>query len=109
MASGRQYLEYILEQLSGLSGVSHRAMMGEFILYYGGKVIGGIYDDRLMVKPTASARALMPKASMEPPYSGAKDMLVVDNVDDRELLKRLVVSVYEELPDVKRRSGKGSI
>ena len=105
MASSRQYLDYVLDQLSGLEGVSSRAMMGEFILYCQGKVVGGIYDDRLLVKPTASAARLLPQARLEPPYEGAKAMLLVDAVDDRELLCELMVAVARELPWPKRKKG----
>ena len=98
MASDQGYLDYVLEQVSELSGVTHRAMMGEFILYYQGKIVGGIYDDRLLVKPTESARALLPDAPLALPYEGAKEMLLVDAVDDRALMTRLLRAVAEDLP-----------
>ena len=98
MASSREYLNFILEQLSGLEGVTWRAMMGEYILYYRGKIIGGIYDERFLVKPTKSAEAMMPDADREIPYEGAKEMLLVDNVDNREFLTELVTAMAEELP-----------
>ena len=84
MASDREYLDFILEQLSGLEGITWRAMMGEYIIYCRGKVVGGIYDNRFLVKPTASAKAMMPDAEPELPYEGAKEMLLAD-VDRREL------------------------
>lgn len=87
-----------MEQLSLLDGVSYRAMMGEYIVYYRGKVVGGIYDDRFLVKTTKSARALMPDAALELPYDGAKEMLLVDNVEDREFLAELIRAMYDELP-----------
>ena len=98
MASSHSYLTYILEQFSALEDVTYRAMMGEYILYYQGKIIGGIYDDRLLVKPVASARRLMPDARPELPYEGAKPMLLVENVDDRAFLCTLVESMAAELP-----------
>ena len=101
MASSKQYLEFILEQLSELYGVSARAMMGEYILYYNGKIVGGIYDDRLLVKPTKSARTFLPNAPLELPYEGAKEMLLVDNVDDRAFLTALFRAMHEELPEQK--------
>ena len=97
MASTREYLDYILEQLSGLDDVRYRAMMGEYILYYRGKVIGGVYDNRLLLKPTPSARALLPDAPMELPYEGAKAMLLAD-ADDRELLASVLTAMVDELP-----------
>lgn len=103
MASSKEYLDFILEQLSELDDVSCRAMMGEYILYYRGKIIGGIYDDRFLVKPTPSARAMMPQAEMELPYEGAKGMLVVDNVESREFLTSLIDAMYDELPASKKR------
>ncbi len=103
MASSKAYLDFILEQLSNLEGISHRAMMGEYILYYQGKVIGGIYDDRFLIKPTASARRLMPDAPAELPYEGAKEMLLVENVDDRVFLRELFDAVVGELPAPKKR------
>ena len=106
MASSKEYLEFILEQLSGLEDVSFRAMMGEYILYYRGKIVGGIYDDRFLVKPVASAVAMMPDADMELPYEGAKEMVLVDNVEDKEFLRDLFEAMYEELPDPKKKRKK---
>jgi TfoX/Sxy family transcriptional regulator of competence genes len=103
MASSKEYLDFVLEQLSELDEVSFRAMMGEYILYYRGRVFGGIYDDRLLVKPVPSAVKLMPDATMELPYDGAKEMILVDAVDNRELLCELVRSMWEELPEKKKR------
>lgn len=98
MASGKEYLDFILEQLSGLSDVRYKAMMGEYILYYRGRIFGGIYDDRLLVKPVKAALNLMPDAVYELPYPGAKGMLLVDNVDSREFLQELIGAMYDELP-----------
>ena len=97
MASTKEYLTYILEQLSGLDDVRYRAMMGEYILYYRGKVVGGVYDNRLLLKPTPSARALLPDAPMELPYEGAKAMLLAD-ADDRALLASVLTAMVDELP-----------
>ena len=98
MASSKEYLNFILEQLSELNDVSYRAMMGEYIIYYRGKIVGGIYDDRFLVKPTKSATAMMPNADMELPYDGAKEMLLVDDVDNKEFLRELLEAMYDELP-----------
>lgn len=98
MASSKEYLEFILGQLSELEEITHRAMMGEFIIYYRGKVVGGIYDDRLLVKPVKAAIDYMPTALYELPYEGAKEMLLVDEVDDKAFLKGLFNDMYEELP-----------
>ena len=103
MPSSKSYLEYIQDQLSGLEGVSWRAMMGEYILYYRGKIIGGIYDDRLLVKKTKSAVAMMPSAAGELPYEGAKEMLPVDDADDRAFLESLLNAMADELPAPKKR------
>lgn len=98
MSSSKEYLEFISEQLSGLDGISYKSMMGEYIIYYRGKIIGGIYDDRFLVKPVNAARKFMPAASSEIPYAGAKEMLLVDNVDSREYLQELIKRMYDELP-----------
>lgn len=103
MASSKAYLEFILEQLSELEGITYRAMMGEYILYWRCKIIGGIYDDRLLVKPVKSAVSLMPTATYESPYEGAKEMLLVDNVDSKEFLTKLFDVMYDELPAPKKR------
>ena len=103
MASSKEYLNFILEQLSGLEDITHRAMMGEYVLYYRGKVFGGIYDDRFLVKPTKSAIAMMPDAEMELPYEGAKEMILVNDVDNREFLRELVETMYEDLPAPKKK------
>ena len=96
-------MDGILEQLSELEDVSYRAMMGEYIIYYRGKVVGGIYDDRFLVKPTKSAVAMMPDADLEIPYKGAKEMLLVDNVDNREFLQELLEAMFDDLPAPKKK------
>ena len=98
MASSKEYLHFILEQLSDLDDVSYRPMMGEFILYYRGKIIGGIYDDRLLVKKTPAALELMPAAICNLPYQGAKEMLLVDEVSSKEFLTKLFDAMYDQLP-----------
>ena len=103
MASTKEYLDFILEQLSGLDDISYRAMMGEYIIYYRSKVIGGIYDDRFLVKPTKSAKEYMPEADMELPYEGAKEMILVDDVENKEFLAELLVAMYDELPSPKKK------
>ena len=103
MASSKEYLDFILDQLSGLDGVSYRAMMGEYIIYFRGKIPGGIYDDRFLVKPVPAALALLPDAEREIPYDGGKEMLLVDNVDDRFFLRELLEAMYDELPAPKTR------
>ena len=103
MASSKEYLDFILEQLSGLKQVTYRAMMGEYILYWRGRIIGGIYDDRFLVKPTKSALAMMPEADREIPYEGAKEMLLVDNVDSREFLEELLEAMYYDLPAPRKK------
>ena len=103
MASRKEYLDFVLEQLSGLDDITYRAMMGEYIIYYKGKIVGGIYDDRLLVKPTKSALKLMPDAAMELPYDGAKEMLLVENVDDKAFLCGLFDVMLDELPAPKKK------
>ncbi len=103
MASSKAYLDFVLEQLSDLDDIAYRAMMGEYILYYREKIVGGIYDDRLLVKPVKAAIALMPEAPHEPPYEGAKKMIPVDNVDSRKFLEELFTAMYEELPAPKKK------
>lgn len=100
MASSKEYLNFVLEQCNGLTA---RAMMGEYVLYYGGKVVGGIYDNRLLVKPTPSAVVLMPEAPRELPYECAKEMLLVEDIDNRGFLNKLFEMMYEELPEPKRK------
>ena len=99
MASSKEYVDFIFEQCEGLSA---RAMMGEYVLYHGGKVIGGVYDNQLLVKPTPSAKKLMPNAPMELPYEGAKEMLLVENMEDKAFLQSLFTVIAEELPVPKR-------
>ncbi|MBO7348375.1 MAG: TfoX/Sxy family protein [Spirochaetales bacterium] len=98
MASSREYLDFILEQLSDVEGISYRSMMGEYLIYCKNKLVGGIYDDRFLVKPTKAAITLMPEAQMEIPYDGAKAMLLVDNVENRQFLRELLEVMYDELP-----------
>lgn len=103
MATSKEYLAFILDQLSDVEGITHRQMMGEYIIYMNGKIAAYLCDDRLLVKPVPSAVQLMPNAIYEPPYDGAKDMLLVDNVDDRAFLKELFEAMYDELPNPKKR------
>lgn len=97
MASSKEYLDFVLEQLSGLQEITFRAMMGEYLLYYRGKIFGGIYDNRFLVKPVKSAKAKMPDAPMELPYEGAKEMLLVEDIENKAFLTELVSAMYEEL------------
>ena len=106
MSSSKEYLQFILEQLTDLDEITYRPMMGEFIIYYRGKIIGGIYDDRLLVKPVKSAIDYMPSASYELPYDGAKEMLLVDEVENKEYLAGLFKAMYDELPMPKSKKKK---
>lgn len=103
MASAKDYLDYVLEQLGDAEDITCRAMMGEYILYCQGKVFGGIYDNRFLVKPTKSARALMPDAPLELPYDGAKEMLLVEDIEDKDFLAELLNAMVDELPLPKKR------
>lgn len=103
MASSKGYLDYILEQLSELDDITYCAMMGEYVLYYRGKVFGGIYDNRFLVKPVKSALTMMPGADTEIPYEGGREMLLVDEVEDREFLRELVEAMFDELPATKKK------
>lgn len=106
MASSKEYLDFILENLSDLEEITYRSMMGEFIIYYRGKIVGGIYDDRFLVKPVKSAINYMPVARYELPYEGAKEMLLVDEVDDKEFLTGLLNAMYDELPATRKKKKK---
>jgi len=103
MASSREYLDYVLEQLSSAGQITYRAMMGEYVLYHRGKVFGGIYDDRFLVKPVPSAQQMMPDVHWERPYEGAKEMLLVEQVDDSGFLGKLITAMYPELPEPKKK------
>ncbi len=103
MSTSKEYLNYILEQLSELEDINHRSMMGEYIIYYKGKIAAYICDNRFLVKPVESAKALMPDAVYEPPYEGAKEMLLVDNVESKDFLTRLFKEMYSELPEPKKK------
>lgn len=107
MASSKEYLNYILEQLTGLDEISYRYMMGEYVLYYRGKIFGGICDDQLLVKPVQAARRFLPHGPKVLPYPGGKAMLLVEQVDDRPFLCDLIAAMYEDLPARKPRKKKG--
>ena len=106
MASSKEYFDFISEQLSKLDGISYRKMMGEYIIYYRGKIAGGICDDRLLVKPVKSAAAYLPAAIYELPYAGAKEMLLVEEVDNQAFLTGLFRAMYDELPMPKEKKKK---
>lgn len=107
MASSKEFLQFVCEQLSALEDVSTRSMMGEYVLYCRGRVVGGIYDDRLLLKPTPSALMLMPDAQRDIPYDGAKEMLVAD-VDDAALTCRVIEAIAMDLPAPKPKGKRGS-
>ena len=103
MASSKEYLDFVLDQLSELDGITYRAMMGEYVIYCRGKIVGGIYDDRFLVKPVKSAVEMMPNAQMELPYEGAKEMLMVDDIENKDFLRELIEAMYDELPQPKKK------
>ena len=106
MASKKEYLDVVLDQLSGLEGISYRAMMGEYLLYYNDKLFGGIYDDRFLVKVTASSLELLPDEPQEIPYDGAKPMILVTEMEDKKHLRELILAMYEDLSETKKKSKK---
>lgn len=107
MASSKGYLQFVMDQLSDLEEITYRMMMGEYILYYRGKIDAYICDDRLLVKPVSAAREILPHAPMEAPYPGAKEMLLVEEVDDRSFLQHLLVQMEPQLPEQKKKTAKG--
>lgn len=106
MAADKEYLNYILDQLSELDNITHRQMMGEYIIYYRGRIAAYLCDNRLLIKPTETAKKLMPGAPLEPPYEGAKEMLLAEDTDDRDFLTKLFISIFDELPEPKPKSKK---
>lgn len=102
MASSKEYLNFVLEQLSGLSDITYRAMMGEYIIYYRGKIIGGIYDNRFLVKTTKSVLKIIPNAVMESPYPNGRLMAMITDIENREILENLLNAIYNELPDKRK-------
>ena len=100
MSSSRDFLDYVLEQLSELSDVSFRPMMGEYVIYYEGKVVGGIYDDRFLIKNTKSVSEYLKNNDislpLEKPYPGGRDMLAAD-IDDREMTCSLIEMIRKDL------------
>ena len=106
MASKKEYLDFVLDQLSGLEGISYRAMMGEYLLYYNDKLVGGIYDDRFLVKVTASSLEFLPDEPQEIPYDGAKPMILVTEMEDKKHLRELILAMYEDLSETKKKSKK---
>ena len=103
MASGKEYLEFILNRLSLLDAITYRPMMGEYIIYYRGKIVGGIYDGRFLVKQTPASKSFLPNAPLKVPYKGAKSMLLVENTDDSAFLKELITAMEKDLPLPKKR------
>ncbi len=107
MSTSREYLYFILEQLSALDGITHRMMMGEYIIYYKGKIAAYICDERFLVKPVPSALKLLPDAEYDAiSEGGRKKLLRVDDVDNRELLVNLFTAMYDELPEPKPKKPK---
>lgn len=106
MSTTREYIDFILEQLSGLRDISSRQMMGEYIIYYKGKIAAYVCDNRLLVKPVEAALEYIPDGIMEPQYPGAKDMLLVENTEDIEYLEGLFEAIYCQLPQPGKKKGK---
>lgn len=100
MASSTRYLEYVLDLLADVPEVTTRKMMGEYLLYSSGKLFGGVYDDRFLVKDTPASRAAL--STTEIPYDGASAMMLVD-MEDRDSITGLVISMLSELSEPKRR------
>ena len=100
MASSAEYLEYVLDLLADVPKVTTRKMMGEYLLYSSGKLFGGVYDDRFLVKDTESSRAVL--SASEIPYDGASEMMLVD-IEDHDAVADLVIRMLPELPEPKRR------
>lgn len=98
MATGKEFIDCLKEQMSELAEITVRSMMGEYIIYYRGKIAAYVCDDRLLIKPVPAARALMPDSPLEAPYMGAKPMLLCENTDDKVFLTRLFNAIYPELP-----------
>ena len=98
MASSEEYLAFILEQLSELEEISYRSMMGEYILYYRGKIIGGIYDNRFLLKPVKAVLNQLGQPRLDRPYEGAKEMILLEDLEDKSFLARLIRDMYEVLP-----------
>ena len=103
MPSSKEYLDFVMEQLSDLDGITYRAMMGEYIIYFRERIVGGIYDNRFLVKPTKLAKELLPNAHLELPYEGAKPMLMVEDIENKELMESLLNAIFEELPVPKKK------
>lgn len=103
MATGKDYLAFVLEQLSEVDDITYRQMMGEYIIYQNGKIAAYLCDNRLLVKPVPSAEAMLSGAPHEPPYDGAKDMILVERIEDKQFLTRLFNTMYDELPLPKKR------
>ena len=103
MATDKEYINFVLEQLSDLDNITHIKMMGEYIIYFRGKIAAYVCDDRFLVKPVDAAKKLLPDAIMEPPYDGAKDMILVDNIENKEFLTNLFIAMYPELPERKKK------
>lgn len=106
MATNKEYLNFVLDQLSGLEEITYRMMMGEYIIYYRGKIAAYICDDRFLVKPLESVKKLVPDAPFEPPYDGAKDMVLIEDIDSKEFMQKLFEEMYEELPAPKSKKKK---
>ena len=106
MATTKEFLNYLLEQLRDIPDISVKPMMGEYLMYYQGKLVGDICDNRVLIKPVAAAKELMPDAEMQPPYSGAKDMLVLEEIEDAEFVKCLFDAMYPQLPAPKIKKRK---
>lgn len=106
MATSKEFLNFVLDQLSDLGGITYRQMMGEYIIYYGGKIAAYLCDNRMLIKPVKSAFAMMPGAPLEAPYDGAKEMLLAENIDDREFMTALFRAIYDELPEPKPKKKK---
>ena len=101
MASSKDYLQFILDQLSDLPEISYRQMMWEYVLYYHQKIIGWIYDNRLLLKPTEQVKEIMNNMEMQVPYPWAKPMIYVDNIDNSDYLKKIIETTYQWLSSLK--------
>lgn len=103
MPSTKEFLNYVLDQLNDLEDITYRYMMSEYIIYYKGKIAGGIFDNRLMIKPVKSAIDFIENPIYDIPFDGAKEWILIEDIEDKEFLTELFITIYKDLSFPKKK------
>ena len=106
MASSLEFMEYVFDQIKGIGEITYKKMFGEYCVYYKDKIVGLVCDDQFLIKKTTAGKEILPNSEEIPPYEGSKPCILIENLEDKKLLKELILKTYQELPEPKPKKKK---